>query len=268
MMIYKNPTNPNAHLTVKDRKQLSMPSRILLEQNCLIGDILDFGCGMGKDVEELKHKGLDMVGYDPYYFKDFPKQKFDTIICHYVLNVLLPDEQTDVLMNVSYLLKPTGKAYFTVRRDIRKNDFLYNPKQEARTYQCNVTLPYTSIFKNENCEIYEYRNFNQLNYVTEHECKNCKPVEIEQFLFETATCLATFKGNDDFLIVNVIPKRHCESYFDYTFREQSAMWFAVNKVKQLVQKDYLNLSSNISIKVCNDSLHPTVEVVFQKIVPS
>ena len=86
----------------------------VLDLDVTIGKVLDFGCGIGKDVELLKHKGFDILGYDPFYFPELPKEKFDTILCFYVLNVLLPEEQAAVLMNVSSLLKPTGKAYFAV----------------------------------------------------------------------------------------------------------------------------------------------------------
>ena len=113
-MIFKSPYNPNSHLTVKDRKKMSLPTTVLIEQNKLYGKILDFGCGLGKDVDLLKNRGLDITGYDPYYFKDTPKNKYDTIICNYVLNILLQEEQASVLMSVSELIKPEGRAYFTV----------------------------------------------------------------------------------------------------------------------------------------------------------
>ena len=113
-----NNQNQNSHLTAIERTSLSYPARIVQKQHKLLGKILDFGCGISKDVELLKQDGFDIAGYDPFYFPEFPKEKFDTILCFYVLNVLLPEEQAEVLMNVSNLLKPNGKAYFAVRRDI------------------------------------------------------------------------------------------------------------------------------------------------------
>jgi 2-polyprenyl-3-methyl-5-hydroxy-6-metoxy-1,4-benzoquinol methylase len=70
------------------------------------GRILDYGCGFGFDTEDLKQKGFDIIGYDNYYRPSFPEGKFDTIICNYVLNVLEPYAQAEVLMNVSNLLAP------------------------------------------------------------------------------------------------------------------------------------------------------------------
>jgi ATP adenylyltransferase len=75
--------------------------------------------------------------------------RFDTILCHYVLNVLLPEEQVYVLMAVSELLKPTDKAYFTVRQDIKQADFRTHIKHGQRVYQCNVVLPFKSIIRTE-----------------------------------------------------------------------------------------------------------------------
>src|SRR5690554_1483224 len=116
-------TNPYNHLTAKERDRLSYPARILLNKNLIIGKTLDFGCGFGKDVEDLSLRGIQITGYDKYYFPEYPAEKYDTILCFYVLNVLLPEEQTNVLMEISQLLKPTGRAYFAVRRDINYEGF-------------------------------------------------------------------------------------------------------------------------------------------------
>ena len=99
-------TNQNSHLTAKERESISFPARLILSKRLLVGEILDFGCGFGKDVEELKEKGFDIVGYDKFHFPEYPNRRFDTIICFYVLNVLFPEEQSAVLMEISRLLKP------------------------------------------------------------------------------------------------------------------------------------------------------------------
>ena len=144
-------SNKYSHLTAKEREVLSFPAKLLLNKNLLVGDILDFGCGFGKDVEILQAKGKSIVGYDKFHFPEYPSKKFDTIICFYVLNVLMPEEQANVLMEISQLLKPTGKAYFAVRRDLTFEGFRMHKVHQKRTYQCNVVLNYKSIFKNENC---------------------------------------------------------------------------------------------------------------------
>lgn len=85
--------NPNSHLTAKQREILSFPTKHLLNKGLVIGEVLDFGCGFGNDVKLLQEKGINIRGYDKHYFPEYPNKKFDTILCFYVLNVLMPEEQ-------------------------------------------------------------------------------------------------------------------------------------------------------------------------------
>jgi hypothetical protein len=57
--------------------------RFLNSLGLLRGKMLDYGCGRGFDAE---YYGMDK--YDPHYAPEFPKIKFDTITCNYVLNVV------------------------------------------------------------------------------------------------------------------------------------------------------------------------------------
>lgn len=64
-------------------------SGFLLREN--IKTILDFGCGIGKDVEYYKTIGISAVGYDqhePYGFVREPSGVFDLVTCLFVLNVI------------------------------------------------------------------------------------------------------------------------------------------------------------------------------------
>ena len=242
--------NPNSHLTAKERDAISFPARHVLNKGLLKGEILDFGCGFGKDVEVLKDKGLDIIGYDKHHFPTYPQKKFDTIICFYVLNVLMPEEQARVLMEVSSLLKPTGKAYFAVRRDIVYEGFRTHKIHQKTTYQCKVILPYSSIFKNDNCEIYEYVPFNQKPKPEKIECSFCFPDAELELITESATAYAIA---DKFPVSNghtlIIPKRHVENYFDLTFREQSACIFMLNYVKEILQERFQPDGFNIGINI-------------------
>ena len=116
----RKPENKYTHFTAIDRIKLSSPAQFLLDQKLLTGRILDFGCGFGSDVKLLEPQGLEISGYDPYYFPKYPEGKFDTITCGYVLNVLMTEEQEHVLMEIASLLKSGGKAYYAVRRDLKK----------------------------------------------------------------------------------------------------------------------------------------------------
>ncbi|HEY9705852.1 MAG TPA: methyltransferase domain-containing protein, partial [Allocoleopsis sp.] len=183
--------NKYSHLTAIERTYLSFPAKFLLENNLLQGKILDFGCGLGNDVKLLQKKGFDITGYDPYYFPTYPlpTTKFDTILCFYVLNVLFIEIQSTVLMEVSYLLKPGGKAYYAVRRDLKKEGFREHYIQKKPTYQCVVKLPFKSIHLDEYCQIYQYTHYNfQRN--SESNCLFCNPRKNLTLVAESATAYA------------------------------------------------------------------------------
>lgn len=259
--------NQYNHLTAKERETLSFPAKLLLNKSLLDGDILDFGCGFGKDVELLLAKGHNIVGYDKHYFPNYPTKKFDTIICFYVLNVLLQEEQANVLMEISQLLKPTGKAYFSVRRGLQREGFRIHKIHEKPTYQCNVILNYKSIFKNENCEVYEYKHFNQISKETNADCPFCNPDAERELILESATAYAMF---DKFPVSNghtlIIPKKHCADYFELSFKEQSACWFMLNNAKEILNEQFKPDGFNIGINI-NEAAGQTVGHVHIHLIP-
>lgn len=243
-------SNPNSHLTAKERVTLSFPSKILFNQNLLVGEVLDFGCGFGNDVKLLQEKGIKIEGYDKHYFPDYPKKKFDTIICLYVLNVLMPEEQATVLMELSQLIKPTGKVYIAVRRDLQYEGFRMHKLHQKKTYQCNVILNSKSFFKNENCEIYEYQHYNQTKRTEKVDCPFCNPDSERELIVESATAYAIydkFPVNDGHALI--IPKRHCADYFELNFKEQAACIFMLNKVKEIVSAKFNPNGFNVGINV-------------------
>ena len=259
--------NPYNHLTAKERTSLSFPAKILLERNLFQGDVLDFGCGFGKDVELLKEKGISISGYDKYHLPEYPTKKFDTIICFYVLNVLLAEEQTIVLLELSQLVKPTGKVYFAVRRDLQHEGFRMHKVHQKQTYQCNVILNFKSIFRNDNCEMYEYSHFNQIQHVENLSCPFCNPVPERELIVESAMVYSML---DKFPVSSghalIIPKRHTASYFDLSFKEQSACFFMLNKVKEILQKRFNPDGFNVGINI-GETSGQTVPHVHIHLIP-
>ncbi len=262
----KTPKNIYSHLTAKERVYLSLPVKFLWQQNLLQGEILDFGCGFGNDVKLLQAKGLKITGYDRYYFPEKPETKFDTIICIYVLNVLLPEEQSQVLMDVSYLLKPGGKAYFAVRRDIKKEGFRQHYIHQKPTYQCIVKLPFKSIKLEQNYyEIYEYTHYNYQRH-SHNQCIFCRPHANLTIITESATAYAILdaypvsRGH-----VLVIPKRHIQNYFELPTKEQAACWLMVNKVQEILtqewQPDGFNIGMNINRVAGQYVMHASIHVI-------
>lgn len=259
--------NPNSHLTAKERDTLSFPAKILLNKNLLLGDVLDFGCGFGSDVKLLKEKGVNIEGYDKYYFPDYPSKKFDTIICFYVLNVLMPEEQTTVLMELSQLVKPTGKVYIAVRRDLQFEGFRTHKIHQKKTYQCNVILNSKSFFKNENCEIYVYQHFNQIKKTENIDCPFCNPDSNRELIVESATAYAIYDKypvNEGHALI--IPKKHLSNYFDLSFKEQAACFFILNRVKEIVSKKFNPDGFNIGINI-GEKAGQTVNHVHIHLIP-
>lgn len=140
--------NNKSHLTAIGRTKFSRPFRYLSENGFV--DVnksrtLDFGCGRGFDATNAK-----MEMYDPYYFPQMPKGKFDVILCNFVLNVLLEGESERVIKTISSKLKRNGKAYFTVRRNLKESGYT-----STGTYQRMVYLDFPVIYEDNDHCIYE-----------------------------------------------------------------------------------------------------------------
>ena len=97
-----------SYLAAPNRKYLSWMARTILN-NELINKSdthLDYGCGKGSDVQILKEKGYQSVGYDPYYFPKYPTKEADIVSCGYVLNVLSKKcDRLEVIQNCWSLTK-------------------------------------------------------------------------------------------------------------------------------------------------------------------
>jgi ATP adenylyltransferase len=249
-LVLRSPQNPNSHLTVKERSQVSFPARHLLRAGLIRGRVLDFGSGLGEDVVSLRQKGFDVSGYDPHYAPDLPQGEFDTIMCLYVLNVLLPEEQAHVLMAVSELLAATGRAYFAVRRDIQRDGIRTHVKHGVSVYQCNVKLPYQSVLRTDHCEIYEYRPYNQLPHPNADACPFCAPGVERELITESATAYAVL---DKYPVspghALIIPKKHIAGYFDLSTHAKTACWLMVDRVQQLLTERFRPDGFNVGINV-------------------
>lgn len=264
-MLFHNPKNPNSHVTAIQRERVSYPTRILFQQGKIEGKVLDFGCGYGIDVKFLKSKNIDITGFDPFHLNIYPTEKFDTIICHYVLNVLMPKEQAFVLMAISELLKPTGKAYFTVRRDLRKAGFRTHFKYNVPTYQCNVRLNQPTFHKAEHCEIYEYQHYNQTK--KDNDCVFCSPESERELLTESATMYAIL---DKFPVseghVLIISKRHKTDYFALAEKEKMALQLMIDRVKMLLDKRYQPDGYNIGMN-CGEAAGQAISHFHCHVIP-
>lgn len=214
--------NPNSQLTAIQRNKLSYPARKIKEAELLKGKILDFGAGFGQDVEFLKKAGFEIEAYDPHYQPLFPKGKFDTILCFYVLNVLFKAEQSKVIWQISQILEKAGSAYFAVRRDLRKEGFRYHHIHKVETYQTQVKLPFQSWHKARHCEIYRYQRFSEL-FPKRFQKSLGDDVE---FIGETACSVVLQKEKNRFLF----PKRAVSSFHQLNAHEQKSMHWLKNEL--------------------------------------
>ncbi|NEN90231.1 MAG: HIT domain-containing protein [Okeania sp. SIO3H1] len=264
-MLTNKQLNQYSHLTAKERRFISFPAQLLLDKNLLVGKILDFGCGLGNDVKLLQQKSFQVTGYDPYYFPQYPQEKFDTILCFYVLNVLFEQPQTQVLMEVSQLLKPGGKAYYAVRRGLKREGFREHYIHKKPTYQCLVNLPFKSIHTDELCEIYEYIHYNQQKNST-NNCLFCNPRKNLQLITESAKTYAILDG---YPVTKghtlVIPKRHLANYFELPVDEQLECWLMVNQVQKILQEKYnpdgFNVGINVNRAGGQKMMHTNIHVI-------
>ena len=255
------------YLTAIKRTDLSVPTRYLLQHDLLKGRILDFGCGFGYDTDELKKRGYNIIGYDYYYRPDYPEGKFDTIICNYVLNVLEPYAQAEVMMNVTNLLSSNGTAFFAVRRDLTEEGFRLHAIHKQYTYQCNVKLPFQSLIRNSSYELYQYNHFNKLPRKEGETCPFCKLSRRVEIICETATCVAFYDGypvSPGHALI--IPKRHVANYFDLTNHEREAMNVMLQYVKRKIDERFHPDGYNIGINV-NEAAGQSVFHVHMHLLP-
>ena len=120
------------------RRTLSAPVKWLLDNRRLQGFVLDYGCGLGQDVDILNgsHCFNTVHGWDPVHKPDIEPSLYNTVYCNYVLNVLDSTfEMAEVINNcLAKLLGPNDFAYFAVRNRIPD---LRGPTSKG-TYQCHV----------------------------------------------------------------------------------------------------------------------------------
>jgi DNA phosphorothioation-associated putative methyltransferase len=71
--------------------------------------VLDFGCGRGKDVEELNANGYQAIGFDPYWrYRPQDIQVTPIVTCIYVINVIeSPVERQEL---IRFLWSITGRT--------------------------------------------------------------------------------------------------------------------------------------------------------------
>jgi len=149
------------HKTATKRNKPSAPAKWIFKN---IGfatyDTLDYGCGRGDDVEYFGIRGWDPNGdHNTLNAND----KFETIFCTYVLNVIpTEEERKKVILDIQWHLRPDGIAYLTVRND-KKN---LNGWTKRGTYQTFVDLPLPIVHKTGGYIIYRLESWRHVDLTT------------------------------------------------------------------------------------------------------
>lgn len=99
------------------------------------------------------------------------------------------------------------------------------------------------------------------------DCPFCNPDSKRELIAESATSFSIY---DKFPVSDghalIIPKRHCEDYFNLTYKEQSACIFMLNKVKKIVSDRFKPDGYNVGINV-GEKAGQTVNHVHIHLIP-
>jgi hypothetical protein len=128
-----------------ERQGLSKTARVLVERKLIRGRVLDFGCGLGFDAQQLGWEA-----FDPYYRPGQPTGSYDTIVVNHVANILTRASREMLFHTVSALLTPTGTAYVSVARNIPVSG-KHGPRRRIQNY---VVLTLPTVFADNEEEIY------------------------------------------------------------------------------------------------------------------
>lgn len=237
-----------SRLTALNREKPSFPARWLLLNRHIRGEVLDYGCGYGKDVGYFKENDLKAVGFDPHFFPQLPKtgKTFDRITCSFVFNVLEAESRNLAMMRISRYLKPKGKAFISVRRDVDESGFRVVPGTKEIIFQANVFLPFKSLLQDLDYEIYEYRPYVHLNE-EDVDRSMISPPRGYEMLAESINAVAVtpkqLRFKHHFI---VLPKRKAPSFHQLPLYEQNeCLQLADFVIKEVMQVDKSSFSYSI-----------------------
>lgn len=103
--------------TAISRSKPSRPLKAALHMGAIKGRVLDFGCGKGKDIEELERLGYKVKGYDPNFRPKKVTGRFQTVLMTYVVNVLQVKERDAAIQKAWGYVKKGGRLVVTARSE-------------------------------------------------------------------------------------------------------------------------------------------------------
>jgi hypothetical protein len=128
-----------------ERQGLSKTARVLLDQSRIRGRVLDYGCGLGFDADQL---GWD--AFDPYYRTAEPVGPYDIIVVNHVVNILTRESRANLFARIDGLLTEEGAAYVSTARNIPTLG-KWGPRRRIQNY---VVLDLPNVYVDDEEEIY------------------------------------------------------------------------------------------------------------------
>jgi hypothetical protein len=132
--------------TAMVRGRVSVPTRWLLENDRLGGDLLHHGRGRAEqDCEIMRDKAGHYCEYDPNYAADSSvlRREYDVVVSNFVINTLPPSPRALAWQQIAKCTKGGGVAYIAVRsskdRSIKGVPFLDGVRTKRNTYQKGFT---------------------------------------------------------------------------------------------------------------------------------
>ena len=94
------------HKTAMHRKSMSKPIRLALQHGLITPDthVMDFGCGHGEDVRQLREMGVFAEGWDPVFAAHGLRRSSQVVNLGYVLNVIESVEERSQVLKESWAL--------------------------------------------------------------------------------------------------------------------------------------------------------------------
>ncbi len=125
--------------SVKQNFRASRPLKDMLLAGVIKGDILDFGCGKGGDmnylIQELPYTKY-ISGYDANLQPHMSHHTFDTIFCNNVINYIKTEAAVkQELMKAINKLKPGGRLILTARKFAEVSG---NVKRNSNWKRCGI----------------------------------------------------------------------------------------------------------------------------------
>ena len=124
--------------TAMHTTRASYPTRWAEEKNLIKSNVMDWGCGKGRDSNWLESLNYNVISYDPFFKPNPSPAEIDfssvkTVLLNYVLNVIETDSERKFLLNEIYRYVSPETTLIVSARSI--NEIGYNAKKSNwKTY--------------------------------------------------------------------------------------------------------------------------------------